>query len=212
MGDDTALAYAYWLEEHDDPRGAFLRAATRRGTREQANPHRRFAPDSVARSRQADAARQASRFGVLQGRAEAHAPRAAGVFDHSEKVPFQETPDWIQRIRRAAHAPRNSDWPMRGDEPLAFLVQFNLRRCPPASRAANCPDCSSSFFSVYDDMDWGKLGREGAARVDHFPEMSKLTRHAPPYIEFNPCRPSFTETITMPYSDSPWKKELAGTT
>jgi uncharacterized protein YwqG len=65
-----------------------------------------------------------------------------------------------------------------------------------------------SFFSIYDDMDWAKLGRAGAVRVYHFPDPSKLTRHEPPYIEFKSCRLTFTETMTMPDSDSPWKKEL----
>jgi hypothetical protein len=49
--------------------------------------------------------------------------------------------------------------------------------------------------------------------VFHFPDGSKLTRRDPPaelgeWWRFWSCRLTFTETLTVPDSNSPWRKEL----
>ncbi len=209
-GDDTVkLAYADWLEERDDPRGPFLREQLAAVRASKPIPIRKFAPDSWLDLVGLSLLRKIhdSEFSKHERKLMPLARPALRIT--SKRFPFRRLPIGTSQFGGRPDAPGNFDWPMRGDEPLAFLAQFNLKDLSASVACRELPASGLlSFFSVYDDMDWGKLGREGAARVYYFPDTSKLTRHAPPYIEFNPCRLSFTETITMPDSDSPWKKEL----
>ena len=210
-GDDTArLAYADWLDEHDDPRGAHLRdtvTAFRRGTklpREsrawkawtdlvgvdlmrslwQNTPPTKFSQTVLG------LARPAVNF-VAQRAAEAKIPVGASKFGGGPDLP------------------PGTAWPVFKGVPLAFLAQINLSELAVSPAARELP--ANGMFSVFChfDPDGGNDDfPKGSWKLFHFPDVSRLTRNLPPEVPFNPCRLAFTEGLTVPDPDSPWNKTI----
>lgn len=84
--------------------------------------------------------------------------------------------------------PRGFEWPMKGDRPLEFVLQFS---CSELSTLLTAPDGTTpllpsggllSFF--YDNVHWGYDQKdEGFVRVFHFQDPVSLVRSEPPEFE-----------------------------
>jgi uncharacterized protein (TIGR02996 family) len=213
---DAKLVYADWLEEHDDRRGPLLRSFVTAYRAGKKLPAVKSAPQPW---RNLVGLTLMAKF-----RDTALAPRADRVLAAVRPaISF-----WSQRARRSADQPRSvpvgasksggrpdlpagARWPEFEEEPLTFLVQFNLAdlRISPVSRELP-PAGLLSLFCLYD---YGEDFVKGNWRLLHFPDASELVRteQHPDLPEENlahPARLAFVEVPTLPDVDSPWGKEL----
>jgi uncharacterized protein (TIGR02996 family) len=210
-GDETAkLAYADWLEERDDPRGPFLReqlVAVRAGEK---LPTPKFAPrpwlDLVGLSllrkiNIADLTEHTDKFLRLARPALTFEPARA-----ADKI----LPVGTSKFGGGPDMPPDAAWPEFWQGPLAFLAQFNLADLSASLVCRELPKTGLlSVFCAWDEDEGNDdLGDKQTWRLFYFPDPSKLARRLPPETSFNPCRLAFSETLTMPDRDSPWKREL----
>jgi uncharacterized protein YwqG len=109
--------------------------------------------------------------------------------------------------------PEGAKWPRFEGRPLSFLGQFNLADLQGSPVARELPSAGVlSAFCLYlgdGDDDFP----DGTWRLFHFPDTSKLVRHEldaglADQSRFPSCRLEYTETMTLPDSDSPWQAEL----
>jgi uncharacterized protein (TIGR02996 family) len=210
LSDDAAkLVYADWLDDRDDPRGPFLRenlVAVRGGAK---LPTPKFAPKPWL-----DLVGLTLLRKIHIAELDAHASkilrlaRPALTFK-SAKAADSRIAVGASKLGGGPDLPPGVDWPTLDEEPLAFLAQFNLAELHESFVCRDLPAAGLlSAFVFFDDNDTGKMMEKGAWRVFHFPDVSKLARRLPPERSFTSCRIEFRETITVPDSDSPWRKEL----
>ncbi|WP_439627896.1 DUF1963 domain-containing protein [Gemmata sp.] len=209
-GDDTArLVYADWLDEHDDPRGQYLRdtvAAFRNGTKLPRESRtwkawsdlvgidlmRRLWQQTPTEFSQTvlGLARPAVNF-VAKRTAEAKIPVGASKFGGGPDLPA------------------GAKWPVYRGAPLSFLAQINLAELAPSPACRELPSSGVlSVFCYYDPDEGNDAFPKGSWKLLHFPDASKLTRNLPPEVSFSPCRLVFTECLTVPDPDSPWNKTI----
>jgi uncharacterized protein (TIGR02996 family) len=210
LSDDSAkLVYADWLEERDDPRGAFLRetlAAVRAGGK---LPTPKFAPQPwleltgltlIRNIHGAELASHMDRILRLARPAIAYKPVRA-----SEK----SLPLGASRLGGGPDLPPGEKWPTLRGEPLAFIGQFNLAELHASVAGRELPSSGLlSVFCAYDPDEANSDFPKGSWRLLYFPNASKLVRCLPPEVSFHSCRLEFRETVTFPDPDSPWKREL----
>lgn len=210
-GDDTArLVYADWLDEHDDPRGKYLRdtvTAFRGGTklpRElrtwkawtdlvgidlmrrlwQKAPPTKFSQTVLGLARPAVNV-------VAKRTAEAKIPLGASKFGGGPDLP------------------PGANWPGYRGAPLSFLAQINLAELAPSPACHELPASGMlSVFCHYDPDGGNDDFPKGSWNLLHFPDSSKLFRSLPPEVSFNPCRLAFRECTTVPDPESPWNKAI----
>jgi len=211
LSDDNAkLVYADWLEEHDDKRGPLLRefiTAYRAGKK---LPAVKSAPKPwldlvgitlMTKTRDADLTAHANTFLRLA--------RPALTFK-STKAADAKLPVGASKLGGGPDMPPGAEWPVLGGDPLAFLAQFNLADLHASLVCRELP--SSGLLSIFSrwDEDEGNddFSEKGSWRLFYFPDVSKLTRSLTPDLAFASCRLAFTETLTMPDTESPWDKEL----
>src|SRR5262249_43206345 len=219
LADDTAkLVYADWLEEHDDPRGPFLRefvTATRRGNPPPPSdvfpkPWRDLVGVTLVEA--ARTHRLAARIDTFLGLARP----ALGICEGA---------DPSSRVGHSRHGgipdlPPGAAWPTRmNGQPLAFLAQVNLADLVGSVVARDLPN--SGLFSVFydryhpdlDTKDYDGTDPDGW-RLFYFPEPDQLLARELPaglseYGRFDPFRLTFTEYLTLPPGyDSPWEADL----
>jgi uncharacterized protein (TIGR02996 family) len=210
LSDDTAkLVYADWLQERDDPRGQFLRenlVAVRAGAK---LPTPKFAPQpwldlvGLTLLRRIHLAELDTHAGKILRLA-----RPALTFK-SAKAADSRIAVGASKLGGGPDLPPGAEWPALRKEPLAFLAQFDLAELHASFVCRELPAAGVlSVFVYFDDNDTGKMMEKGAWRVFHFPDASKLSRRLPPDNAPGSCRIEFRETMTVPDSDSPWRKEL----
>src|SRR5438067_2599438 len=146
--DDTAkLVYADWLEEHDDPRGPFLRQCV---------------AAFLAGKKLPDAKSVPKPWYDLVGLALLRKIRIAEMTAHADKILRLARPAIVVKSRRAAEAklplgasrfgggpdlPPDAGWPTLGEDPLAFLAQFNLAELSASLVCRELP--ASGLLSVF---------------------------------------------------------------
>ncbi len=215
LADDTAkLVYADWLQDRDDPRGPLLRncvAAFRAG---KPLPALKAAPkpwrDVIGISLFA-----AIRKAKLTDRTETLLRLAKPALTFKSAKTSEANLDvGASKLGGRADLPSETKWPTYHKEPLAFLGQFNLADLSASFVCRELPN--SGVFSVFyfpDEEDERESDPKGTFRVFHFPNVSKLARREPPEElaatgRYKSCRLTFTETLTLPDPESPWRKEL----
>jgi uncharacterized protein (TIGR02996 family) len=210
LSDDAAkLVYADWLDDRDDPRGQFLRenlVAVRAG---QKLPTPKFAPQpwldlvGLTLLRRIHLAELDAHAGKILRLA-----RPALTFK-SAKAADSRIAVGASKLGGGPDLPPGAAWPALGREPLAFLAQLNLAELHGSFVCRELPAAGVlSVFVFFDDNDTGKMMEKGPWRVFHFPDVSKLARRPAQAPAFASCRIELRETITVPDSDSPWRREL----
>jgi uncharacterized protein (TIGR02996 family) len=210
--DDTAkLVYADWLEERDDPRGPYMRealAAARAGST--------FVMPKFAPKPWLDLVGLTLLQNIHTAKLAAHADKILrlarpAVVVTSRRAAETKLPVGTSRFGGGPDMPADTGWPTLGEEPLAFLAQFNLAELSASLVCRELPSTGLlSVFSVWDEDEGNDdFADEESWRLFSFPDTSKLTRCLPPDNSFNSCRLEFRETLTVPDSRSPWGKELA---
>jgi uncharacterized protein (TIGR02996 family) len=215
LSDDTAkLVYADWLEEHDDPRGKLLRECVTAFRAGKKLPAISRAPKPwrdlvglklMSRLRKAKLTARANtllRLGRPALTFKSARAKEAALNVGASKLGGR--PDMLPEVK----------WPIFQTEPLAFLGQFNFSDLAASLVSRELPDSGvlSVFYLVDEDYERAS-DPKGSFRVFHFPDVSKLARRElqeelRDAERFKPCRLTFTEILTLPDADSPWKKDL----
>jgi uncharacterized protein (TIGR02996 family) len=215
LSDDTAkLVYADWLEEHDDPRGKLLRECVTAFRTGKKLPAISRAPKVwcylvgitlMTRLRKAKLTPRADR--LLRLARPALTFKSARAKESVLNVGASKLGGWPD-------LPPEVKWPFHRTEALAFLGQFNLSDLAASLVSRELPDSGvlSVFYLVDEDYERA-TDPKGTFRVFHFPDVAKLARREPPEdlgeaSRFKPCRLTFTEILTLPDVDSPWKNDL----
>jgi uncharacterized protein (TIGR02996 family) len=208
-GDDTArLVYADWLDEHDDPRGKYLRdtvTAFRNGTN-LPPPASRFkcwrnlvGIDLMRRLKTATA------FSDVVLRLARPAVSVLTTRAADAKIPVGAS-----KFGGGPDLPPEAKWPVYRGAPLSFLAQINLAELAPSPACRELPASGMlSVFCHYDPDGGNDDFPKGSWKLLHFPDASKFTRNLPLDVSFNPCRLAFSECLTLPDPDSPWRKQLS---
>jgi uncharacterized protein (TIGR02996 family) len=212
LSDDHAkLVYADWLEERDDPRGPLLREflqAYRAGEKLPAlEPAPKVWRELIGLPLMAGM--RGTTLEPLADRVLALVWPAIGIdYKRAQERTF---PVGASKFGGRPDLPPDAEWPMTYEEPLTFLAQFNLSElhASPVARALPATGllslfCYHDYDENFDDRDW---------RLLYHPDVSGLVRREqPPDLpegHYAACtRLIFTETPTLPHTDSPRGKEL----
>lgn len=210
QSDDAAkLVYADWLQDRDDPRGPLLRdsvAAFRAG---QTLPSAKAAPRPWCDLVGVTLMRNILASG-LTAHADAFLRLARPALDYKAvRTADKKIPVGASKLGGLPDLPVGMVWPCHDEEPLSFLGQFNFAEL---SQSVVCRELPAagwlSVFCRYDgdgDDDFPK----GTWQVLYFPEGTKLVRaRSGPEMTFRSGRLTFTETLTLPEEDSPFRKEI----
>jgi uncharacterized protein (TIGR02996 family) len=206
---DAKLVYADWLEDRDDPRGPLLRKFITAYRAGKELPDVTSAPEPwrdvigltlVRRLRDTDLAPHSDALLALA---------RPSVAYNAVKTAEESLPVGGSKFGGRPDLPGNLDWPEYEGEPLSFFGQFNLDELQTSPIARELPPAGVlSVFCV-------SLGEgddnfpNGSWRLFYFPQPSDLVRRANFSARFAPCRLEYSETLTLPKWDSPWKAELA---
>lgn len=210
LSDDNAkLVYADWLEEHDDPRGPFLRKFATAHRDGKALPPLKAAPkvwrDLIGLTLTVEL--QHSPLVMREAKILALA-RPAINFD-AMRAAEKTIPIGASKLGGGADMPPDAEWPCLWDIPLAFLGQFNLAELHASPVARELPATGLfSVFARYDGDDGNDDFPKGSWRLLYFPDTGKLTRCPPPDLLFASCRVAFNEVLTLPENGPPRKAEL----
>jgi uncharacterized protein (TIGR02996 family) len=218
QNDDTAkLVYADWLEEHDDPRGSFLRkfvSAVQKGSELPAQPD--------------DSDERMAGWLELMGFALSTQIRDLGLGKHRSAIMalakpavalVTHTPCPEKKLRIGAtkfgglpSLPRGTEWPRCEGGPLQFLAQFDLAEVHQtlAGRALP-PSGLLSFFMYhnYPDDEYGDAesgrGVPGGLRIIYTPgNADLLPLGAPDDLSsdlgspHDPCRLTLSDALDIP--------------
>jgi uncharacterized protein (TIGR02996 family) len=227
--DDTAkLVYADWLEEHDDPRGPFLRkfvSAVQKGSDLPAPPD--------------DSEELRAGWLELMGRSLITQIRDLGLDKHRSAImalarpavalvtqspcPENKVPIGSTKFGGLPSLPRGTEWPRCEGGPLEFLAQFDLaevhqtiagRALPPAGLL------SCFMYHNYPQDEYGedKYGRgvPGGLRIIYTPADTELWPLGPPDdltrdlgSPLNPCRLMISEALDLPRLEDTQRTQYA---
>lgn len=210
QSDDAAkLVYADWLQDRDDPRGPLLRDCVTAFRAGKHLPTSKSAPEPWC-----DLVGITMMENIHGHDFLAHADKflrlARPALDYKcAKTADKKIPVGASKLGGLPDLPADVKWPTHDDEPLAFLGQFHFVEL---SRSVVCRELPAagwlSVFCAYSgdgDDDFPK----GTWRLLHFPAVAKLARAASdPEMTFPSGRLTFTETLTLPEEDSPYRKEI----
>ena len=211
QSDDAAkLVYADWLQDRDDPRGPLLRDCVTAFRAGKALPSAKAAPRPWC-----DLVGVTLMRNVLASDLTAHADKflrlARPALDYKAvRAADKKIPVGAGKLGGLPDLPAGVTWPTHGEKPLSFLGQFNFAEL---SQSVVCRELPAagwlSVFCRYDEDDGNDFFPKGTWRLLHFPEGTKLVR-APsgPEMTFRSGRVTFTETLTVPEEESPWKKDI----
>ena len=216
LRDDTAkLVYADWLEEHDDPRGPFLR---------------KFVAAAAGDAKLPPSRRLAKAWRDIVGVTLVEGLRERGLTDRRDDLLGLAMPTVTISMKRASEkglpvggsrfggrpdlAPGVA-WPEWHKGPLGFLGQINLADLRGTQAGRDLPPQGLLSFFVYNDEEEGMPAPdENSWRVLYAPDLSALRRHAAPdgLDEWNPVAPArrltFAETLDLPGPRSPWGERI----
>jgi uncharacterized protein (TIGR02996 family) len=205
--DDAAkLVYADWLDEHDDPRGAFLRTWTQ--AKHGAKPQ---APKTINKH-------WLSILGILLDQLlhkhgnelwndTVRAVALPCIFVNSKRHKGNPLPCGTSKIGGLPDLPPDTEWPESENGPCAFVAQWNL------AELASSPVCQSlpqtgllSFF--IDLLPYVEDSGDGETKVIYSPDLDELVEREPDEerVEENAlqeCRVEFAEWLTIPDYRSP---------
>lgn len=206
---NAKLVYADWLEDRDDPRGPLLRkfvTAHRDGTKLPALTGASKAwRDLLGLSLTVELLN-----GPLASRAAQILALARPAIEfNSVKAAEKSIPVGASKLGGGADLPPDTEWPCRWDIPLAFLGQFNLAELHASPVVRDLPSTGLfSVFAVYEGDDVYDGFPKGSWRFLYFPDTAKLKRHPAPDLVFPSCRVSYSEILTLPKTESPWRAAL----
>jgi uncharacterized protein (TIGR02996 family) len=216
--DDTVkLAYADWLDEHDDPRGPFLRAfvAAARDGGDLPEPAAGTAGwrdvvgvplEAIVRSHGLSAHRDAF-FRVAR----------PAVAITTRPAPARLLPVGGSRFGGLPGLPRGAGWPRCERAPLQFLAQFDLAELRRTVAGRALPPAGLLSFFMYHDYDRDEYGTPegrgvpGGLRVIHTPPGADLVAADPP-DDLAPgfgrpgraCRLALTDALDIPDFAAGW--------
>jgi uncharacterized protein (TIGR02996 family) len=211
---DAKLVYADWLQEHDDDRGPLLRDfvnAHREGkklpaTNSQPKPWCDLVGITLI---------QQLRRTELKEKTNALLALALPTINY-KAMPSSDKSLTLgaSKFGGCPDLPDDEDWPANDDDgPLSFFGQFNLAELQASPVARELPAKGLlSVFAFYQG-DGDDDFPDDCWRMFYFPDVSKLERRDfPAELEaesrFPACRLQFTESFTLPSTDSPWSKEI----
>ncbi len=214
LADHTAkLVYADWLDEHNDPRGEYLRAFARAVQNDKLLPITENMPSGwcetvgaplVARLRAAD----------LGAYVPSLLPLARPVLEligltavRDGRVTFGGS-----RLGGLPALARGSDWPRCKSGPLAFLAQFDLADLHATVAGQVLPPAGVLSFFEYQDFD---MGEHGPPLVVFTPPEETLEVLEPPDdLQEETGRPGdpytfqLRESLDLPAATDPWAAQL----
>jgi uncharacterized protein (TIGR02996 family) len=211
--DQVKLVYADWLEERDDPRGAFLRKFVQVVQKGKKPP---------AGAGISAAWREVVGLTLLRRLCE------EGLAEHRGRImqlarptlafvtkPGQDTHIAVGRTKFGGrpHLPAGTEWPRCGRGPLEFLAQLNLSDFKQTVAGRALPPAGLLSFFMYHNIPEDQHGGEGGLRIIHTPDTSRLVpldlprdltadlgRHE------ETCTVSFTELLDLPDLDDHWRE------
>ncbi|MBA4062834.1 MAG: hypothetical protein C0501_03845 [Isosphaera sp.] len=216
--DDTVkLVYADWLDEHDDPRGPFLRrfvSAARAGT---------DLPEPAVGTigwRQIVGVTLEIRLrshGLTAHRDAIFRVARPAVAIHTEPARTADLPVGGSQFGGLPSLPAGAGWPRCEEAPLEFLAQFDLAELRRTVAGRALPPAGLMSFFVYHDYDRDAFGGPdsrgvpGGLRIIHTPPGAELVAVDPPddYAEVHgrppgPCRLTLTDGLDVPESAAGW--------
>ncbi len=206
---NAKLVYADWLEEHDDKRGPFLRKFVTAHRDWKALPALKGVPKAWRDLVGLSLIVETQNSPLVMSEAQILALARPAIEFNSARAAEKSIPVGASKLGGGPDLPPDAEWPCLWDIPLAFLGQFNLAELAVSPVARDLPATGLlSVFARYDEDDGNDDLPKGAWRFLYFPDTGKLKRHPSPDLVFASCRVSYSEVLTLPAPDSPWRTQL----
>ena len=221
LAEDTAkLAYADFLDEHADPRGAYLRrlvAAVRDG---RDFPDPADLPIGWLELVGDPLERRIRECGEGPRRAKILARARPAVAIDTERAADDDFPIGASKFGGRPDLPRGAAWPRCEASPLQFHAQFDLSELSRTVAGRALPPAGLLSFFMYHDYPQDSYGEPehgrgvpGGLHIIHTPPGAELHRLAPPDDltadhgpPGRPCRLTLTEALDLPDGWKPRRK------
>lgn len=206
---NAKLVYADWLEERDDARGPFLRKFVTAHRDRKALPALKGAPKAWRDLVGLSLIVESQNSPLVMREAKILALARPAIEFNSVRAAERSIPVGASKLGGGADLPPDAEWPCLWDIPLAFLGQFNLAELAVSPVARDLPATGLlSVFARYDGDDGNDDFPKGSWRLLYFPDTGKLKRYPAPDLIFPSCRVSYSEVLTLPDHESPWRTQL----